>query len=59
MKKALADISPRLRLFMECRKVKTTRRGGERWDRKATAAAIRLHPQGRALFPELFDKNGA
>ena len=55
MKKALADITPRQRLYMECRKVKVTRRGLERWDRKATIAAVKIHPLGRALFPELFD----
>ena len=51
--KQLGELSPRMRLYIECRKVKQTIRG-ERFDRKATIAAIKSHPLGKALYPELF-----
>lgn len=55
MKQKTLELTPRQRLYNECRKVKMTRRGLERWDRKATAEAIKAHPLGKSLFPELFE----
>lgn len=51
----LTPITPRQRLYNECRQVKIRQDGREVWNRKATIATIRAHPQGRVLFPELFD----
>jgi hypothetical protein len=49
------NVGLRQRVYSECRRVKVSNRGIERWDRKATVTAIRSHPLGKTLFPELFE----